>query len=82
MRLRDQLPALTAAIAPLDTPERRARYAARDIPRGHLVQDIDKRYRFDLFYAARAYSLLPDDVTDAHIDTALRKIVPSLKEEK
>ena len=72
------LAALAAAIAPLDTPERRARYARRDIPRGHLVRDIDRRYRFDLLYAARAYSLLPDDITDAHIDTALRRIVPSL----
>lgn len=78
MKLRDHLDALREAIAPLDTAERRARYAARDIPRGDLVQDIDKRYRFDLFYAARAYTLLPDDVADAHIDTALRRIVPAI----
>jgi hypothetical protein len=75
--------------AGLDTPAVRARYAARDIPRGDAVQDIDKRFRWDLF---RASSLVTVDgrtvhligllydagYHDGHIDTALRSIVPAL----
>lgn len=70
------LEAMRAAIAPLDTPERRARYVARDFPRADMVRDIDARYRWDLFYAARVF---PEGLTDArHIDTALRRIVAPL----
>jgi len=75
MKLAASLPALTARIAPLDTPERRTAYSEGRFPRSAAVKDINTRYRWDLFYAARAYDLLPDDVTNAHIDTALRHIV-------
>ena len=58
----------------------RERYRAGDFPRADRVRDLDKRYRYDLFYAAGGYRLLPedDDLTDAHIYTALRRVVPSL----
>lgn len=75
----DTLAQLATLIAPMDTPDRRARYASRDIPNGDRVKDIDRRYRWDLFYAVKAWKVLPDDeLADAHIDTALRRIVPML----
>jgi len=78
----DHLTALSSAIVPLDTRELRDRYRARDIPRGELVKDIDRRYRWDLFWmAVRAGNSLPDSTNgynDAHIDTALRHIVSAL----
>jgi hypothetical protein len=62
----------------------RARYVARDIPRGDAVQDIDKRYRWDLFHAATAGTRMGSDLYaagyhDAHLDTALRSIVSPLE---
>ena len=61
----------------------RARYRARDIPRGDAVQDIDKRFRWDLFHAADPQcailrALYDDGCHDAHIDTALRSVVQPL----
>lgn len=74
------------AITPLDTEEVRARYRNRDIPRAESVKDIDKRYRWDLYYAAaRRVGGLPDSTSGynmGHIDTALRSIVKPLKEVK
>lgn len=73
------LESMRTTIAPLDTPERRDRYRRRDIPRGHLAQDLDKRYRFDLYAMAGGYRLHRDeDLSDAHIYTALRTIIPPL----
>ena len=69
-----------AAIAPLDTPEKRERYRTGDIPRADRVKDLNKRYRWDLAYAARLNLIALYDVgcNDTHIDTALRSIVPAL----
>lgn len=67
---------IRAAIAPLDTEERRTAYRAGDFPRAARVQDLNKRYRWDLFWAAGVspqYHL--EGLTDVHIDTALRSIV-------
>jgi DNA-binding LacI/PurR family transcriptional regulator len=73
-----------------DTEELRARYRARDIPRGDLVQDIDKRFRWDLLNGAnrvsvdlKANTMLISTLYDAgyhdgHLDTALRAIVAPL----
>lgn len=72
---------LSDAIKALDTEEVRKRYRARDIPRAELVKDIDVRYRWDLYYAATHFNreLYFDGIyADAHIDTALRKIVTAL----
>lgn len=77
---------LRAAVEPLDTAERRAQYAARDIPRADVVQDLDMRYRWDTLWLAVA-PMDTDDVrhvvydsgyATAHLDTALRSIVPAL----
>jgi hypothetical protein len=75
--------AMKAAIEPLDLPEYRDRYKRRDIARNDYVQDINKRYRWDLYwFAARKGYSMPDSTNGynmAHIDTALRKIVPDIE---
>lgn len=74
---------LKAAIVPFDTPAVRARYLAGDIPRAHLVKDLNKRYRWDLYYHATSQgNSLPDSTNGYnmdHIYTALSKIVPPLE---
>ena len=79
---KDTLERWREAIAPLDTPELRARYLARDIPRAHTVKDINVRYKFDLLWATVnsggiTYRDL-DGYNDTHISTALGRIVPKL----
>lgn len=73
---------LRAAIAPFDTAEARAAYRAGLFPRAHLVKDLDKRYRWDLLRAALpardVCELYSEGLTDIHIDSALRTIVPAL----
>lgn len=65
---------LQSAIRPLDTKERRALYLENSLS--------DKRYRWDLTYAAGLSPFICADLyaylNDDHIDTALRKIVASL----
>jgi len=73
------LEALRAAIAPLDTVSQREQYRLGDFPRAELVKDLDKRYRWDLFYAVNGGLLISGGMyLDSHIDTALRAIVPPL----
>lgn len=74
--------ALKAAITLLDTPARRETYCNGEFPRADKVNDLNVRYRWDLFWAVGGLrKVLPDvvhDYKDAHIDTALRRIVPAL----
>ena len=74
------------AIAPYDTPEVRDAYLRRDysIHNIQLVSDIDRRYRWALFHMVRGWRYVRDydDLTDAHIDTMLRRIVKPLGEKK
>lgn len=76
------LAALREAVQPLDTPERRKVYTSGEFPRADRVSDLDMRYRWDLFWASKVNHnrALWDAVTynDAHIDTALKVIVPPL----
>ncbi len=89
----DILEAMRERIAPLDTPERRATYLAGEFPRADAVKDLDMRYRWDLYYTSRCSDVVspsrsviassdPDGMTgisDSHIDTALRKVVPTIE---
>ncbi|HSW91502.1 MAG TPA: hypothetical protein VLG09_02560 [Candidatus Saccharimonadales bacterium] len=80
---------LEQAISKLDTPELRDKYIASDFAHSERVKDLDKRYRWDLYWEARRNN--PGhrgfgDIdcglyNDSHIDTALRKIVPTLNKE-
>ncbi|QXN74359.1 hypothetical protein SEA_CAFASSO_144 [Gordonia phage Cafasso] len=74
----EHLEALRARIAPLDTPERRARYIAGRYPRAEHTKDLAMRYRWDLFHEVRGYQVwtVLDGYETEHIDTALRRIVP------
>jgi hypothetical protein len=88
----DIVQALAERIAPLDTNETRQAYREGRFPRADKVKDLDMRYRWDLFYAARGSDIVSPNsgsivssnasdlvgVTSAHIDTALRRIVAPL----
>ena len=76
----DMLEALRAKISPLDTEIRRNIYRSGLFPKSDMVKDLDRRYRFDLFYVARGYEVLDGYFLDSHIETALKTIVPSLLE--
>jgi hypothetical protein len=78
---------LESSVSVLDTSDRRRRYRAGDFPRSEFVQDVDKRYRWDLFTLASntvspslVTTMYAEEYSDAHIDTALRRIVPALGE--
>lgn len=79
-----KLDALRVALAPFDTAERRQAYRQGSFPRAEAVRDLDKRYRWDLYYAAGSWRILDalcdvaSDYTMAHLDTALRRVVPPL----
>jgi hypothetical protein len=67
-------------IEPHDTNERRASYINGNIQRYELVKDINRRYRFDLYYALSAWRAIPDgfEYTDEHLYTALKTFIPDL----
>jgi hypothetical protein len=75
---------ISTLIEPLDTEETRTAYREGHYPRP--AQDVNKRYRWDLFRAANAksgYAITSiaydtENLHDGHIDSALRKIVPAL----
>lgn len=78
----NHLAELKAAIEPLDTPERRARYLRGDFLNADKIKDLDRRYRWDLLWESGVYHKLDARYyNDGHIDTALRAIVPALEEE-
>ena len=83
MKMRpEHIQTLRAHIAPLDTPERRARYAAGDFPRAAGTKDVNLRYRWDLLWAAAPSGWVAKELypylNDEHIDTALRRLVKPL----
>lgn len=78
----EHLATIREAVEPLDTPERRVRYRNGGFPRAYAVLDLDKRYRWDLFYAAprteALRAVIDGGYFDSHLDTALRLIVRPL----
>jgi hypothetical protein len=74
---------LQEAIIPFDTIARREVYKAGDFLRADRVIDINVRYRWDLYYDAMKHADqdLKDAMSqylDAHIDTALRRLIEPL----
>jgi hypothetical protein len=69
---------IRGAVTPYDTEERRDRYRRGDFPRADAVQDLNKRYRWDLFYGTRAYLGVRGEYADAHFYTALKSVIPDL----
>lgn len=86
LKLEELRTLISSAIEAVDIEAHRVRYRALDIPRAESVKDINKRYRWDLFWFAVTGELKAqffDDVKrlggkDAHIDSLLRAIVPEL----
>ena len=64
-----------------ENPESVERYESGHFPRSELTKDLNKRFRWDLFsMMVRADASLTQTMyaylTDDHIDTALKSIVP------
>jgi hypothetical protein len=74
-----EVAALAAIIAPYDTEAAREDYRNGRFARADKVQDLNKRYRWDLV-GASGWQTTADlyDAGYTHIDTALRSIVPAL----
>lgn len=71
---------VTAAVTPLDTPATRERYATGNYPRADRTHNVDKRYRWDLYWSAYDTTgpFYTVGLNDSHIDTVLRSIVPPI----
>ncbi len=76
----DLFNSLKTACDPFNTDENRQAYREGRFPRADRVKDLNKRFRWDVFYASRFDSrpLYAADLHDEHIDTALRAIIPTL----
>jgi hypothetical protein len=78
----DAFATMREAIGRRDTADVRAVYRSGAFPRADRVVDLDRRYRWDLLHACYGAGDVCDlydaGLTDAHIDTALRAIVPPL----
>ncbi len=75
----EHVQALKALIEPLDTEARREAYCKGEFSYSELTKDVNRRYRWDLWWTAKAYRAIEDATyNDAHIDTALKSIVPML----
>jgi hypothetical protein len=61
-------------------PEIPDRYRNGDYPNADRTKELNRRFRWDLFWAVRhEFDVeLWDYLLDEHIDTALRRIVPEL----
>lgn len=72
------------AIAEHDTDYARGRYRAGDFDRADRVTDLNKRYRWDLYYCAqrvsktRGMDWVVGYYNSSQIDSALRRIVPDV----
>lgn len=80
----EQFETFRLAIEPLDTPELREQYQTGAFPRSDQVNDLDTRYRWDLFWVAwhnnrQLRDIVDGGLKDSHINTALRRIVPPLE---
>ena len=80
---------LEQTVKPLDHKDHQDAYRKRNIPRADRVKDIDRRYRWDLLWAAnrdrqlRGVETIIDQMyaeglNDSHIDSALKAIIPPL----
>lgn len=75
--------ALQEAIKVWDIDKYRDAYRSGNFPRADTVKDINVRYRWDLYWAATKDNNIRDMVREEnllsdHIDTMLRRIVPTL----
>ena len=75
-------------VAPYDIEARRQAYREGRFPRADKVTDLDRRYRWDLFYKSGLAMLFDtgiggqyeSGINGDHIYTALKRVIPSLSE--
>lgn len=81
---KNTLDTLRGRISEVDTEELRQKYRQDDFAKADMVKDLDKRYRWDLFWycfpdgAWKVFENDGDELNDATMDTALRSIVRPL----
>lgn len=71
---------LVSALAPIDTVESRDRFRAA-VASGQIkiISDMDERYRWNLYHFVwDAGFRFAKSYADAHIDTALRRVIDPL----
>lgn len=79
-----ELDKLASALATLDTIHRRSKYRRGDFPYADRVDDLNKRYRWDLWWSTpwdvrdQIIAAFGDYPKDDYIDTALRRLVAPL----
>ena len=74
------LEAMRTAVTALDTTQNRQDYRDGRFPRADKVKNLDRRYQWDLLHASGLdIRAMYDYLTDVHIDSALRAIVPPLE---
>jgi hypothetical protein len=71
---------LGMAISPFDTQEIRKSYKEGKFARSATTLDLNKRFRWDLYWAAydRGFRFTTEGLSDSNIDTALRKVIAPL----
>jgi hypothetical protein len=76
----EEVAELGRAISLFDTHEVREAYRSEQYPRSHTTKDLNKRFRWDLYWAAydSGFRFATEGLYDSHIDTALRKVVAPL----
>ncbi len=80
----EDLAVLRAHVGKFDRPEVREVYRNGGFPRSNAVKDLDKRYRWDIFWRiSREHREFTDTLwsymNDDHMDTALRRCVRPLE---
>ncbi len=81
----DKFEQLKTWIESAETDEIREAYRSGNIPRADAVKDINKRYRWDLYWHVlnqhdrdHTWREFTSELNDSHIDTALKRIVRPL----
>lgn len=80
----EHLATIQFAISLKDTEQVRQQYRTGNFPRADKVKDLNKRYRWDLFYMTKLVNnrefmgKINEYLNDDHLDTALRSIVKPL----
>ena len=86
---KEDINTLALHISRFDTQEMRDDYKSGSFKRSERTKDLDKRYRWDLFYCARQnfrhkplclpnFESAVKEYNSDHLDTALKKLVKPL----
>lgn len=59
-------------------PDLVTKYETGNFPRSEKVKDLQTRFNFDLFYATQSNQIVPPELMDDHLATALKHICPKV----